>query len=1544
MNLELLQKECKDKKISEYLKFTPQTMLDHFYGVTRTKRTRTRTLFSRNRKNNTGSVISEADSFLDSTINSQSRMTQGDTIMGDLSDLNFGDESRMTDLSSIPDSGLDDSLDVAAGNLLTQLNDPGLQGAMMKKTPSMKKKGPQEVGGVSGELSGFVEGAGGEFGGEVLGDLSQQDFSKGKDKEVVEAPEKVIEGAKDGQGVIEANQGANLTQEAPQNADEPEIEKIEKTEILAEKSPEKKPSEPEEQDSEPEEDPEPEEAQESSEESIDFDKSLSVEEEDPEDADPTPEPEDAPHNFVQAHVEDLDPEDQSDLEEDPNRSKSQKNDSGAQNEPSEAQNTSNSPRASPEPKYIAPLNFHARISPEEAKSQLRNGGYLNGDLTPDDILGIDILRNILTDLVKQHGNGPGDADKRARKASEWDEHLRKAENGVERSEMEIEDWWDFEKMLKKFKPNSATAKALREKRGKSEVSPAVYIPSKVEIEKMRRKALFPKLDLEVPTTQLLYNNQVKLDPLEVERLVHERYYSKKGETLLNLENNLKTAEIDNDELDETGEVQEGARKETPFTDFLKKVDSRHNYEILTNADSGLQGLSKQDLAARNPFLTSKTSKKLSRAEIQAEKEKKHNLKREQFRAFTPLLDSITTPFQLSPVSADPCKPILTAIKGSFKGKLNCFHMNQKLALFGTTKGEIVELDLSSNKVRTYKIKGAVLSVDINHNSTIWAAGSDQGQLTVRKALGGWTKKTYPDFAGGRPVTQIRFYKTMNLVVSTDIRVFRLIMRDIKLTFDITRTDLCGKVKNICQVLTMPIDMYDTLNITASLDSLRFTIMNAEGVKQGSKIKRPAGIEKGWVPTISWMTPLNESKKSVIVYWKDRVLMVRNHGLDFVICGTKLLLGNVIWGAVLGNRIVCMVFEDYNMRLETFENLFSAEDSKKEVFGGNFELPKELRSMSRVISGKEGDAAGKAGKGAKGGKKVVRTHQEKIRSLDNGIGFVCGSTFTRVGLLGLDALAKRYTKLKEYEKALGLVVNFSVKSGAEKNQDVLNLMRAAPSLIKEYLNHVKKGGKGFGGGKNENVEIRQKTQISTALVYAMEVCVKTKNREHIFKALIKQFEAGMFWKGVNLLVENRLIEHISWDKLRLGIDFLSDESLKYLLMNLVPSDLTDDASFEKLSKILETKNLWLPYYKYAFLFPKRLLMVLVSRLWEDMAKEEVQDAQNSQILADLEKSDKKPKKSDSGFSETTETIDGTIASTTAAQTHDSDEEQLEKMKIVINPNKASRKLLVDKFSVVSIEREYTVTEDYLALFWLLWKSITWSETQGLSDPKNQQIALDSLFSWLFAYKNLKKMNKAQIQLTTELVVPYLKKTEFLENEEKKLFIKEKWKRISKLYGIDQETVKSDQLCPGEDKHPWVGANHDQKTSRMILVILFEAMEKKYKRQFAWLFVKLADREGLDYLLDEIVWGLFTLDRLVGAKFKQNEYWRDWDPISKSEFEETLISFVKKLDERIEGVRELARSRRKEGIKNLILRRGGVADVDKVQKAWYNHILKRAKTNH
>lgn len=168
-------------------------------------------------------------------------------------------------------------------------------------------------------------------------------------------------------------------------------------------------------------------------------------------------------------------------------------------------------------------------------------------------------------------------------------------------------------------------------------------------------------------------------------------------------------------------------------------------------------------------------------------------------------------------------------------------------------------------------------------------------------------------------------------------------------------------------------------------------------------------------------------------------MVKNDGYDYMICGHNVLCKNYVWGAVLANKFVCMVDESYRMRLETFENLFSNRytDSKKQVFGGEIQLPEALINNCRTVCVKEDGS-------------ITRTSQERLRVVANGIGYVFEHNVVKVTLLSFEELAHRYLDKNEDLKALLLLSRLSNNQISARENDRKSINKIMPDFVNFYL--------------------------------------------------------------------------------------------------------------------------------------------------------------------------------------------------------------------------------------------------------------------------------------------------------------------------------------------------------------------------------------------------------------------------------------------------------------------------------------------------------------
>jgi len=114
------------------------------------------------------------------------------------------------------------------------------------------------------------------------------------------------------------------------------------------------------------------------------------------------------------------------------------------------------------------------------------------------------------------------------------------------------------------------------------------------------------------------------------------------------------------------------------------------------------------------------------------------------KTFSPLTDNIQKEANLLPISVQKYHWINKNFQETHKGKLTCMAKSQNLVLLGSDFGEVIEYTLKTKNKRVFKIGGVVLSIDINPSQKIWAAGSSNSHIFIKK-VDKWAKKTDFDF-------------------------------------------------------------------------------------------------------------------------------------------------------------------------------------------------------------------------------------------------------------------------------------------------------------------------------------------------------------------------------------------------------------------------------------------------------------------------------------------------------------------------------------------------------------------------------------------------------------------------------------------------------------------------------------------------------------------------------------------------------------------------------------------------------------------------------
>lgn len=530
---------------------------------------------------------------------------------------------------------------------------------------------------------------------------------------------------------------------------------------------------------------------------------------------------------------------------------------------------------------------------------------------------------------------------------------------------------------------------------------------------------------------------------------------------------------------------------------------------------------------------------------------------------------------ISPIEVELSKGIHELIEGKHEGKIisfACSVFTTKQYLFGTKKGEILEIIQKNNKLKIYNLEGEILTLDVCIDDSIWAAGTSKSEILIKKALGGWAKKTVNSF-NSRPIIQLRFIDKSQLIVATDTTVSILSLKDLKYSFDLKLTRIIEKKTNIVQVMYMPTKEGKGLVIAAQLDQIYFSRLDSPEDYQ--TIERPNFIEEGYAPILSWVIQEDKNIRNIIVFWKNLLLMItENDSGEFSISAQKFMEINVTWGTVLGNRIVCMIDENYEMQLQSVEYLF-ATFSSGGGFGGAHQLPKERLLDSRIVGVRKD-----------GG--FIRSSVERIRCLKDAIGFLSDKGLYKAKLLSIKDLSQKYIEKGKWLPALRLCVEvFKGKIVATQNEKD-EVHEITPELTLKYIDNFMKGDK------------HDKNLMESITKVSIESLFETGNLGIVFSSLSEKIDNLIFWKQIEDFVLNGKIKVIPPAALVKGSIYLQSNTLQLLLLQISIEELkADEESFHQILMFIKKRKLWLPYIRISLNTPKQSIKILLSSLMIDM---------------------------------------------------------------------------------------------------------------------------------------------------------------------------------------------------------------------------------------------------------------------------------------------------------------------------------------------------------
>ena len=312
-------------------------------------------------------------------------------------------------------------------------------------------------------------------------------------------------------------------------------------------------------------------------------------------------------------------------------------------------------------------------------------------------------------------------------------------------------------------------------------------------------------------------------------------------------------------------------------------------------------------------------------------------KRRDSHLFSALDNVVYDISSMSSVVFDKSLSLQDLIKNNVTGSLTCYAFSQdgtSMFAAGTENGDIIEIDLFTKKIRKHNVGVRVLSIDISPDKEKFIAGLSNGEVYIKKTNGAWASKKLQ--LEQRGIVIVTFITNELAVISTDKTTLKLVIKDLKLMIDVTKTYVLQDSKdNIAQIAVKYIDK-DFKIIVSTLTSIHLFSITPDITTHLCSLDKPEYVKEGAVPHVSWISVEETASHYAIVFWSNFALLMKVEGENSFFGGMKQLTQTIVWGCVIRSRVVCLLFEDMEVHFESIQNVFA-----NLISGGGFETKFKL---------------------------------------------------------------------------------------------------------------------------------------------------------------------------------------------------------------------------------------------------------------------------------------------------------------------------------------------------------------------------------------------------------------------------------------------------------------------------------------------------------------------------------------------------------------------------------------------------------------------------
>lgn len=527
--------------------------------------------------------------------------------------------------------------------------------------------------------------------------------------------------------------------------------------------------------------------------------------------------------------------------------------------------------------------------------------------------------------------------------------------------------------------------------------------------------------------------------------------------------------------------------------------------------------------------------------------------------------------EVSPIEIDEDIMIQKHLNQNLVGNITCFNSTSFYLLIGTDAGEILQIGFKeSSKPKKYIVKGEITSLDTSEDSQMWAAGTSEGSLIIREALGGWGKRDIGSFCGGEPISTIRFFTKREAIIATHRNIKRISLTSLKLAITVAEENIFqANDADIEGVL--PLVINETLLLVISTINCVSFYKNEKpsGLILEAEIPRPDSIEKGWAPSLSSLKlKIDSNEIYVPIIWKRFAFLVKIELDNIHVEGMKTFSKDIIWGTVLHNRLLATIDSELKLEIKMVDHLFTTafEQNTQEIkdFCGDIELPREIITcgVRHAINPNARDL----------------DWFDRIKGVSDGVGFVAAKRFVKARLITASEMVNKHRNSMDYLGALEICIQIAKQRILTDEYTRKEINEVTPAIVVEYLNTA-------ASNESEN--------MTRMMLIAMEALTDTNNVQYLLGELQEQFSCPAYWNSLEECIKAGRIDDLPLEVFMKGLQFISGNSLSVLALRLSPNAfLGQEGLTLQLMNVLIQKKQWSALHHLAFGHPKHVLEPLL----------------------------------------------------------------------------------------------------------------------------------------------------------------------------------------------------------------------------------------------------------------------------------------------------------------------------------------------------------------